>query len=381
MATGGDFAAGSNDVGLDLYRLIARGPGNRVFSPASATLAMTMTWAGARGETAAQMREVLRLDGSPEVVSAAAGRLAAGLVRTSAPSLLRIANRLFGDSRCRIEPAFLDLSAAAFGAPLEAVSFADAAGAVRRINGWVAAQTDDRIRDLLPENAVGADTRLVLVNAVYLLGKWLHPFPTRQTRIRPFSVSPTEQKPVPTMHRTGDVRYARGQGFTAVELPYEGGLSMLVVLPERVDGVGDLESSLTANGLERLMASLAFEHVEIALPRFEISPPAVSLTDAFRGLGLSLPFDSARADFTGIANPPDPADQLYITEVFHKAFVRTDEAGTEAAATLAISMALRGGGPRALEFTADHPFLFFIVHAPTRLILFMGRVADPTRTG
>jgi serpin B len=313
------------------------------------------------------------------VVAAAAGRLAAALVRTSAPSLLRIANRLFGDSRTRFEPAFLELSAAAFGAPLEPVSFADAAGAVRRINGWVEEQTDDRIRDLMPADAVDDSTRLVLVNAVYLLGKWSHPFPTRATRPRPFSTSPTEQKPVPTMYQKVVVRFGRADGLSAVELPYDGGaLSMIVVLPDRVDGVGEVERSLTAGGLEALISSLARKEVAIALPRFEVSPPGLRMNDLLREIGLSLPFDRARADFRGIADPADPADQLYVSDVFHKAFVRTDEAGTEAAAALAVSMALRGGPPPpTLEFTVDHPFMFFIVHAATRLILFMGRVADP----
>jgi serpin B len=379
MATGAsDFAGSSNRFGLDIFRLLARAPGNSVFSPASLSTALAMAWAGARGETAAQMAAALHLDGAPDAVAVAAGQSAQAAVRDAAPSVLHIANRLFGARRYPFERAFLELCTIAFGAALEPVDFADAEAARLRINAWVEDQTRNRIRDVLAAGSLKPTTRLVLVNALYLLGRWTHPFELRGTRDDMFSISPHDRKPVPTMHRTGHVGFARGHGFSAIELPYEGeNLSMIVALPDQVDGLGALEQSLTTAGLDALFTSLQGREVAIALPRFEVSPPGVGLQSLLTELGMSLPFEPDGADFRGIADVPD--DRLSIAEVFHKAFVRTNEAGTEGAAAASVVMLGRGPPPpKPIAFTADHPFLFFVIHRPTRLVLFLGRVVDPS---
>jgi len=167
----------------------------------------------------------------------------------------------------------------------------------------------------------------------------------------------------------------------ALELPYEGGgLALLVVLPDAVDGLPAVEGSLDAGALEALVAGLAPARVHVAVPRFEVNPAApLSLADALAALGLAVAFDRARADFTGIARPPDPADRLVLAEVFHKAFVRVDEEGTEAAAATAAAMvrAASAPAPPEAEFAADHPFLFFLRDVGSGLVLFAGRLVDP----
>jgi serpin B len=166
-----------------------------------------------------------------------------------------------------------------------------------------------------------------------------------------------------------------------VALPYEGGdATMLVVLPDKLDGLDSVERSLDAARLSAWRRALSSQEVVVWLPRFVIDPPAaVELGGELQALGMARAFDRERADFSGIARPPDPRDRLVLDRVFHKAFVKVDERGTEAAAATAVVMMRAGGMPRPVpEFKADHPFLFFILDEATGLVLFMGRVAEPT---
>jgi serpin B len=298
--------------------------------------------------------------------------------------VFRIANRLFGEKTYAFEPSFLESTRAAYGAALEPLDFrGDPEAARGTINSWVESETEKRIPDLVPPKSVDSETRLALVNAIYFLGDWDEPFEKESTRPAPFFASAKEQKDVPTMHRTASLRMARRPGLRLLELPYKGqDLSLLVVLPEAQDGLGAVEGSLTALGLEDLVRTLIPVRVAVALPRFEINPAAsLALADVLRRLGMPTAFDRERADFTGIANPPDPQDRLFIGQVFHKAFVKVDEKGTEAAAATAVIVMRTtsvAAPAQSLEFKADHPFLFFIRDRTSGLLLFMGRVADPS---
>lgn len=184
------------------------------------------------------------------------------------------------------------------------------------------------------------------------------------------------------MWRLGTLRLAQTAGLKTLELRYAGGaLSMLVLLPDAVDGLSALEASLSTARLDAIVAGLASTRVLVALPKFEIDPASsLSLRELLESMGMGLAFDKVKADFTGIANPPDPRDRLSIGNVFHKAFVRVDEKGTEAAAATAVVMQRVGAAAwsvKPLEFIADHPFLFLIRDNATGLIVFMGRVAAP----
>lgn len=377
------FASQSNALAFDLYRELGAPPGDLVLSPASVMFALQMAWSGARGATAEQMRQTLHLQGDAAAVMRAAGALSRQLQAPDQPIRFRIANRMFGERSYRFEPSFLDATRAAYGAPLEALDFRHAAEAARgRINAWVEQQTEQRIRDLIPRGALDADTRLALVNAIYFLGDWQEPFTREATRPEAFHKTANDSRDVATMHRKGFMRYAQRDGYKALELPYRGGtMSMLLLLPDPVDGLGGLERSLNPAGLDATVRALQEQQVNLSLPRFEIDPSAaVPLGPSLRRLGMNLPFDPAQADFSGIANPPDPGDRLFLSEVFHKAFVKVDEKGTEAAAATAAVMARAAAVMRPVqvaEFKADHPFLFFIRDNASGAILFCGRVADP----
>ena len=376
------LARGSNDFGFDLYRRLRDKSGNLVFSPASITTALAMTWGGAKGETAEQMRRVLHLEGAPADVMSTSGKLAAALQDPQSPITFRIANQLFGEKSYRFEQRYLDATKNAYGAPLEPMDFRNGADTARAsINGWVEQQTEKRITELLPAKALDDQTRLVLVNAIYFLGDWPEPFAMDSTRPEPFFTAKDVKKDVPTMHRTDMLRFAARDGLTALELPYKGGkMSMLFVVPDAVDGLAAIEQSLDGATLDALVGALTSQLVAVSLPKFKIEPgESLSLGDELQKMGMPLAFDRDRADFTAIANPPEPDDRLYISKVFHKAFVRVDEKGTEASAATAISMARAGGAPpKPVFFKADRPFLFFLRDNDTKLVLFAGRVADPS---
>ena len=242
-------------------------------------------------------------------------------------------------------------------------------------------QTEKRINDLLRPNALDALTRLVLVNAIYFLADWQEPFEKRATWDKPFDVAGGAPKLTPMMHHHGSHRFGQTDSVKVLELPYQGrDAAMLLVLPERKDGIDAVEIALSPATLAAWTAALEPRDVAVTLPRFEVSPTPLSLGAELVRLGMIDAFDKDKADFTGIANPKDPRERLYIAKVFHKAFVKVDEKGTEAAAATALQVAGSGGAPSrpALEFTADPPFLFLIVEKASGLVLFVGRVADPT---
>ncbi len=378
------FAEASNGFGFDLYGELRERSGNLAMSPASLSIAFAMTWPGARGETAAEMQRVLHFLGSPEQTMADAGRLTKLLESPSRPLKLSIANRLFGEKTYTFEEPYLASVEAAFGAGLEPVDFAGAADNAREtINAWVAEKTAKRITNLIPDGGLSSLTRLVLVNAVYFLADWLRPFENERTHTSAFFPNPRDNVLAEMMRQTGSFKYGESGNASLLELPYEGGeMSMLFALPRERDGLADLEQSLSAATVAAWAAAMSPTHVNVTLPKFEVNPAAAfDLGTTLTKLGMKQAFNGSTADFTAMANPPSAAERLAISKVFQKAFVKVDEKGTEAAAASAVEMRVRSAPDFAdTSFTADHPFLYFIRDNTTGLVLFMGRVADPTTT-
>src|SRR5262249_38407072 len=248
-----------------------------------------------------------------------------------------------------------------FGGAFEPLDFvADPAAATQRINKWVAAQTRDRIRDLIPGGALDKTTRLVLANALYLKAPWASEFSQNATQPEPFFVggAPVD---VPMMRKTSkDFGYARHEGFTVVSLPYAGNeLQFVVLLPDEINGLRELESKLAADVLAGC-AKLEKRDVDLHLPKFKLEPPTVALKEKFEALGMKSAFDTppGSANFDKIA-PRKPNDYLYISNIFHKPFIALDEKGTEAAAATAVVMmarsALMSPPPPPIEVKVDRP--------------------------
>jgi serpin B len=377
------FASGVNRFGFDLYRRLRSRPGNLVFSPASTSMALAMTWGGARGETAREMAEVLHFGDAEALHDGASRTLSDWNDPGRSVYTLRVVNRLFGARGQRFEAPFLALTRDRYGALLEPLDFAgDAEGSRLRINGWVAGETEQRIRDLLPPESIQPDTRLVLTNAIYFLGEWDIPFTREATRPATFHLAGGATAEVPMMNQGSHYRYAEDEAVQAVEMTYRGGaVAMLLVVPRAVDGLAAVEQGLDAGRLDRWVAALTHQRVNLAMPKVTIDPPEpLSLAAELSALGMRQAFDRDAADFSGMSVPPTPEERLFISEVFHKAFVRIDEEGTEAAAATAVVMAPAGAAPRPEQpkiVRADRPFLFFIRDVRSGAILFAGRVTDP----
>jgi serpin B len=377
------LAQSSNAFGFDLYQRLRQRPGNLVISPASITTVLTMAWGGARGETAAQMRKVLHLEGEAGEVMATSGELARTLQEPSRPIVFRIANQLFAEKTYKLVPAFAEKTRTAFRAPIELLDFKKSPERARvHINQWVEGKTEHRIKDLVPPHGVGPGSRLVLVNAIYFLGDWDHPFEPEMTRPEPFYLTASQKTNVPTMNRTGGFRIAQKDGVTALEIPYKGReMSMMLLVPDEIEGLAAIERTLDAKRLVTLMSAMQGERVWLSLPKFEVNPgESLELGEDLKALGMPLAFDLQQADFLGIANPPNPVDRLFLSVVFHKGFVRVDEKGTEAAAATMGGMpagAALQASPRRVQI--NRPFLFLIRDNASGLVLFVGRVSDPSR--
>ena len=372
-------------LAADLHPRLAAGQTNMAFSPTSIMLALAMTSGGARGQTAAEMDAVLHLGADPGRARALLGREQRLLLRAGGPESvqLAVANRLFGERSYTFRPEFLEWTAAEFGAPLEAVDFRGAPEAVRgRINAWVAEQTRERIPVILPPSSVDTGTTLVLVNAVYFKGRWALVFEERATRPRPFTLADGAPVDVPTMEAKDDFGYLQRDGVQLLELPYAGDeLSMVVVLPAAGEAPDPWLSAVQLETLGRLPV----QEVEVRLPRFRIAPSEPRrIEDELEALGMQRAFQAGAAEFEGIAEPPTPETGLYVSAVFHRAFVEVNEEGTEAAAATAVVMAPGSAPPlprEPLRFHADRPFLFLIRENRTGLVLFVGRVGDPRSAG
>ena len=398
-ATDYDLAAkATNELAVDLHRQLATGGENLCVSPYSIENALAMTFAGSDGETRTEMAGVLHLGNDGRAASSFAAlqhsleemsARTADLVKESKkfggpsePITLNIANRLFAQKDYDFRQAFLSLVKQNFGGEFEPLDFVtNASAAAQQINKWVADQTRDKIRDLIPADALNKLTRLVLANALYLKAPWADPFLEKTTQPEPFHVRGGTAVDVPMMRKTAEFGYAKREGFTAVSIPYAGDdLRFLVLLPDGANGLRALESKLTADVLAECV-KVETQDVDLHLPKFKIEPPTIALAEQFKALGMKTAFDVPRgsANFDKIA-PRKPNDYLYISNIFHKTFIAVDEKGTEAAAATAVVMMRATAAiqrPPPVEVKIDRPFVFAIQHVPSGVCLFLGRVTDP----
>jgi serpin B len=369
------FAEPTNAFAFDLWSRLPR-DGNQIVSPASIEIALAMTYGGAGGETAAEMSRALHLSGDSDATHEAFSRVLATWNDPNREDYeLAVANRIYLERTFPLRESFVALTRDSYRAPLEKVDFVNEPDPSRvLINQWVAGQTHDRIRDLIPSGGVTGDTRLVLVNAIYFLGKWATEFDANATQNAPFH-SPGHDVQARMMHQTANFAYGEVDGVQLLQMPYRGGeMAMLVALPRDAAGLNAMQGSLDASRLNTWVASLHEEEVEVSFPRARIAPAdPLALSDQLQAMGMRQAFTD-QADFSGMQ---EGVQTLYVSQVFHKAFVEIDEEGTEAAAATAV--VINEESARLTQsFNADHPFLFFLRDTRSGAILFMGRLVDPT---
>ncbi|MEA3442297.1 MAG: serpin family protein [Chloroflexota bacterium] len=376
------LVSGNNAFAFDLYQTVRGTDGNLFYSPCSISLALAMTYAGARGETAQQMADTLHFLLNQDSLHPAFNALALELAHRGEGAhgkddegfRLNIVNAIWGQKDYHFLATFLDLLAENYGAGLRILDFAHEPEESRiTINEWVSDQTEGRIKDLVPPGSITALTRLVLTNAIYFNAAWQYPFDEDATRDGSFHLLGGGEVAVPMMSQEKFLGYAEGDGYQAVELPYDGRqLSMVILLPQSGQ-FETFEKSLDARRVDDILKTLESSQVALTMPRFKFES-SFSLREPLTAMGMPDAF-STNADFSGMTGNQD----LFISDVVHKAFVSLDEAGTEAAAATAVIMALTAAPPGAtVEVTVDHPFIFLIRDIETNTILFVGRVVNPS---
>jgi serpin B len=415
---------GYNASGLALYRALAQAPGNLVLSPYSIGSAMAMVRSGARGETEREMAAALKHGAPREAVDAANAAVLALLKsydRSAEPGFCPEGMRWAG-SRCEASPAANGscpplstgegricaahpvlpsatlLVANALVLPKGAGGVSEAYGAVLRdryaatvlegggadeVNAWVAQRTAgkiDRIIDALPQ-----DAGPVLINAIHLKAAWHSPFPEAATKDGDFSLTAAARVRVSLMRQVADLTMVERAGYRALRLAYvQPALAMIVVLPQQVEGLGEVTRRLDATELAALLAALngaPLRPIALSLPRFKVASSA-DLVPAFQNAGIRLAFSDA-ADFSGMTGGGPRVGGLKIATIKHRAVIEVDERGTEAAAATSVGMVATSAPleqPRPVPFVVDRPFLFLVVDEGSGAVLFQGRVADPRRT-
>ncbi|KAK7866098.1 hypothetical protein R5R35_011616 [Gryllus longicercus] len=364
-----------NSFSVDLYKKAGSATeGNVVLSPLSAGLLLALTWMGAGGLTARELGRALHLPQDERVVALGSKALVSSLQTSLKPSqevILRFANKLYVQSGFRLKEDFRLKASSFFAADAEQLDFArDADGARSAINRWVEQYTADKIKDLFPRGSPSSSSLLILVNAVYLKAIWLHTFDVKQTEMKEFHLSPKSTVKVPTMRKYHDFLFANMADLkaTALQLPVEDGrgLKMVIVLPNSVDGLSQLEANLHLLDVN----AIAWEKrsVNISLPRFLIEATH-NLNVQLQQLGVNDLF-TRNANLSGIAN-----EGLFVSKAVQKTFIDVNENGIEAAAATGIDFVYFSIPPPRAEFHADHPFLFFIVKE--EVLLFLGRVTNP----
>jgi serpin B len=368
---------------FDMYHAIAGGSDadNLFYSPYSVSIALAMTYAGAESTTATQMAGALDFQLPQTTLHPAfdyldlqlASRAQGQAGDNGQPFELNVIDSLWGDKTFTFQQPFLDTLATYYGAGLRTVDFVNAPQAARSaINGWVADQTDDLIPTLLPPSAITPDTEFVIVNAIYFNAGWETPFNKAQTQPGTFTHLDASAAQVPMMNEYVESNYAKGTGWQAVELPYAGGqTSMVVVLPD-AGQFATVESALDGAFVSSLFSSLQFAGITMTLPKFSVQGSTISLKTELGKLGMTDAFDPTLANFSGIAPQP-----VWIGDVLHQAFVSVDENGTQAAAATAVIGVGLAASSNQVTVDVDRPFFVLIRDIPTNSVLFVGRIVAP----
>ncbi len=374
---------GNSEFAFDLYQVLKKEDGNLFYSPHSISLALAMTYAGARGETAKQMADTLHYRLAQNALHPAFNSLALELSKRGEGAKgkdekgfrLNIVNAIWGQKDYKFVSSYLDLLAENYGAGLRVLDFIKDPNASREtINQWVSDQTEGRIKDLIPEGSITDLTRLVLTNAIYFNAAWQYPFTKSATANGSFHLVNGTDVTVPMMRATENFGYTKSGNTLAVELPYDGNELSMVILTNTTGKFGDFENTLTLPAVKAIIDDLRYARVALTMPKFEFESQ-FGLKETLQSMGMVVPFELYGADFTGMSTESD----LHIDDVIHKAFVSVDEEGTEAAAATAVIVGTTSMPAEPVIVTLDQPFVFLIRDIQTGAILFIGRVMNPAK--
>ena len=367
-----DVSQGYNNFSYNMYQQLKNESGNLFFSPYSITTALSATYAGARGITETEISNVLCNSLSQEEFHPSYASTIEKLNQNNSKYQLEVANKVFVQDDYRILDSFEHTIKSNYGAAFDILDFENPFEASAVINSWVYEKTHEKIKDIVSPDLFDDNTCMVIANAIYFKGKWVKQFEKSSTKPKPFHVDRNGKIEVDMMQQENHFNYMENDELKMLELPYEGDrLSMFVILPKKIDGLKNIEENISNQMLNRCFSQLRNAEVNVSLPKFKLEV-SYNLNHALKQMGMPSAFDYSSANFSGISGTND----LFISDVLHKAFVETNEEGTEAAA--ATVFGIRGESFKEHEtFNADRPFIFFIKDKLTDLILFMGRISNP----
>ncbi|XP_036274192.1 serpin B3 [Pipistrellus kuhlii] len=377
----------------DLFQLFRKSSKENIFySPLSITSALAMTYLGSQKHTASEIQKALRFNELIENTKGGATtsqveksgnvheqfqKLLTELNKPTDAYELSLANRLYGEKKFQFLQEYLDNVKKFYLASVESADFVNAAEENRKmINSWVESQTNEKIKNLFPEGSLDSTTIMVLVNAIYFKGQWNERFDPKRTKQKEFWLNKDTSKFVQMMEQRDKFKFTSLEDMQAkiLEIPYKGkDLSMVLLLPNEIDGLQQLEDKLTAEKLIEWTSSknMSMRHVNVQLPRFKVEE-SYDLQDTLTALGMVDAFSPQDADFSGMTG----SRGLVLSKILHKSFVEVTEEGTEAAAATGAVISVTSA-PVYEMFHCDHPFLFLIKHNKTNSILFFGRVSSP----
>ena len=374
----------NNAFALAFYNLINADEDNIVFSPLSLSLALSMTLAGAKSTTEQGMIDALNLSLPVEDLYSAFNALLLAIEESQQTTIndyegdsfqLNIANSIWGQTGYPLKESFLDTLSTNFDAGVHLVDFVgNPDGAYQAINYWIEEETEEKIKELIPQDAITAMTRMVLANAIYFNASWLYPFNKSATEKAPFTLLNGDEINVDMMKLSNDgLYYAQVDRAQALELPYlSSDFSMTLIIPDE-GYYSDFEKNLDIQQLDDILNEMGKRNVYLQMPKFDLSTTTDARQPLIR-LGMADAFDMQKADFTGMTEE----NELFISDVLHKATIIMDEQGTEAAAASAVIMGIKAMMPEEpVDLVINRPFMFFIRHLPTNSIIFMGRVTHP----
>jgi len=368
----GIVVGANNQFALDLYLKFKDEEENIFFSPYSISTALAMTYEGARGKTAEEMRSVFYFPEDDDIRRYSFARIYNQINKKDKKYKLHTANALWTQIDYSFLDEYLDVVEKYYAGKATNLDFGNETEKSREtINGWVEERTNNKIKDLIPAGILNADTRLVLTNAIYFKGTWLLQFNKEYTRQEDFKVNPEKTVKVDMMNLIDEeFNYGETEELQVLEMLYDGEeLSMLVILPKE-DNLKSAEDLLSLKKLNELRNALTKQKVDVYIPKFKFETKYF-MKETLMEMGMSSAFGGA--DFSGM----NGTKNLFIDNVIHQAFVEVNEEGTEAAAATALVM--KEAISEKIVFNADHPFIFMIQERETGNILFMGRVFDPTQ--
>ena len=367
----GSLVDSLNNFSFNFYNHVSEGNNSNIFfSPYSIFVALSMAYEGARGNTAAEMSNILNILQNDSATKGSFARIYNLLNQKQEGYKISTANAFWANQNYKFLPEYISILQNYYMAEAHELDFSDNEQASDIINTWIELKTNNKIKDMIDPNALSELTAMVLTNAIYFKGLWEFPFDPQNTTESDFKTTNNETTKVNMMSLYNTkFNYTETSDLQILKLPYSGNdLSMIIVLPKE-NNISVAESELSAENLAEWNDKFNEIKIDVKIPRFTFTSD-YNLNDILKQMGMVDAFERTAADFSGM----DGTRSLFISDVLHKAFVQVNEEGTEAAAATAVIVTMNANTD---SFTADHPFVFLIQHEQTGAVLFMGKVMAP----